>query len=72
VNVINVIVIGWEGVDCICLSFDRDKWLAFMSMIMNDFSGSIKCGEYKLWNYSLLKKGFFSCSWLVPQIKFVG
>jgi len=45
VNVINVILIGWEDVDCIRLSWDRDKWLAFMSMIMNDFSGSIKCGE---------------------------
>jgi hypothetical protein len=44
-NVINVIVIGWEGVDCIHLPWDREKWLAFMSMIMNDFSGSIKCGE---------------------------
>jgi hypothetical protein len=45
VNVINVVVIGWEGVHCIHLSWDREEWLAFMSMTMNDFSGSTKCGE---------------------------
>jgi len=45
VNVINAILIGWEGVDCIRLSWNRDKWLAFISMTMNDFSGSMKCGE---------------------------
>ena len=59
VNVINVIVIGWEGVDCIHLSCDRDKWLAFMSMIMNDFSGSIKCGEWQALELFTSQKGLF-------------
>jgi len=59
VNVINVILIGWEGVDCIHLSWDRDKWLAFMSMIMNDFSGSIKCGERQAVELFTSQEGLF-------------
>ena len=37
--------VGYEGMDWIDLSEDRNSWLSFVNSVMN-FSGSIKCGEF--------------------------
>jgi hypothetical protein len=37
--------VGYEGIDWIDMSEDRDSWLSFVNSVMN-FSGSIKFGEF--------------------------
>jgi hypothetical protein len=44
-------VIDWKGVHWIYLAQDRDKWRAYVKMVMK-LRGSIKCGEfYQLRNH---------------------
>lgn len=31
----NLKQIGWEGMECVYLAQDRDKWQAVVSMVMN-------------------------------------
>jgi hypothetical protein len=31
----NLLAIGWSGVDWICLSLDRDKWRALVNAVKN-------------------------------------
>jgi phenylalanine-4-hydroxylase len=40
--------IGWDDMDWIHLSEDRNQWQAFMNTAMN-LRGSIKCWEFLEW-----------------------
>jgi hypothetical protein len=53
----NLREIGWDGMDWIDLTQDRDQWRALMNG--NEPSGSIKCWEILEWlrNWWPLKKG---------------
>jgi hypothetical protein len=50
--------LGWDGIDWIDLSQDRNQWRALVNTVMN-LSGSIKCWEFLelLHIWRLLKKG---------------
>jgi hypothetical protein len=50
--------IGWDGMEWIDLTQDRDQWRALVNTVMEP-SGSMKCREVLEWLHSwrLLKKG---------------
>jgi len=37
--------VGCEGMDCIIVAQDRDRWQALVNAVMN-LPSSIKCGEF--------------------------
>jgi hypothetical protein len=41
---IDLIEIGWDGMDWIDLAQDRDQWRTLVNTVMN--SGSVKCWEF--------------------------
>jgi hypothetical protein len=50
--------IGWDGMDRINLSQDRDQWKALVNMVMN-LRVPYNCCEFPEWlhNWQLLRKG---------------
>jgi hypothetical protein len=54
---------GWVDVDWIYLAQDRDKWRA-LNKAVNESSGSIKCGEFRVWlrSYQLVKENSAPCT----------
>jgi hypothetical protein len=55
----DLLEIGWGGVDWIGLAQDRDKWRALVNAVMN-LRGSIKCWETIKWLHNWWSLEWFS------------